>query len=154
MEASKLSSISSADRIDLILVVASKLTWFLCERWNMTRFLCGGSKLTVSGRISWFKCATRLTFLLCRWRWSKLARFLDAGRKSLGFSVNTEIGLFFVGVVDSDLIQRGGTNLTWFKFWDRDWFGLIWFKCWDRDLFGLCLGVKNEMVLVYWSKIT
>ena len=42
---------------------------------------------------------------------SKLTRFLDAGRKSLGFSVSIEIDLVFVGVVDIDLVSVWGIEL-------------------------------------------
>ena len=52
---------------------------------NMRAEECG-PKLTC------FECDDRLTWFLCGW-WSKLTRFLDAGRKSLGFSVSIEIDL-------------------------------------------------------------
>ena len=43
--------------------------------------------------------------------WSKLTRFWDAGRKSLGFSVSIEIDLVFVWVVDVDLVSVWGIEL-------------------------------------------
>ena len=59
--------------------------------------LCGGSQLTVCGpKLTCFKCDDRLTWFLCGLWWSKLTRFLDAGRKSLGFSVSIEIDLVSV----------------------------------------------------------
>ena len=41
--------------------------------------------------------------VLCLWWWSKLTRFLDAGRKSFGLCVSIEIDMVSVGVVDIDL---------------------------------------------------
>ena len=71
-----------------------------------------GSKLTVCGpKLTCFECDGRLIWFLGGWRWSKLARFLDAGRKSLGFSVSIEIDLVFVWVVDTDLISVWGVEL-------------------------------------------
>ena len=68
-------------------------------------FLCRGSKLTVCGpKLTWLKCCDRLTWFSCGWLWLKLTWFLDAGRKTLGFSVSIEIDLVFVWVVDTDLI--------------------------------------------------
>ena len=70
-----------------------------------------GSKLTVCGpKLTCFECDGRLIWFLGGWRWSKLARFLDAGRKSLGFSVSIEIDLVFVWVVDIDLISVCGID--------------------------------------------
>ena len=72
----------------------------------MTCFMHGGAKLTVCGpKLNCFKSDDRLTWFLCRSWWSKLTRFLDGGRKSLGFSVSIEIDLVFVWVVDIDLIS-------------------------------------------------
>ena len=69
-------------------------------------FLCGGSKLTVCGqKLSCFECDVRLTWFLCGWWWSKLTRFLDERRKSLGFSVSIRI----------DLVLSGWSILTWFQ---------------------------------------
>ena len=42
----------------------------------------------------------------------ELTRLLDAGRKSLGFSVSIEIDLVFVWVVDNELISVWGIELT------------------------------------------
>ena len=50
-------------------------------------FVCG-AKMTC------FKCGDLLTWFLCGW--SKLTWFLYSGRKSLGFSVNIELDLFFL----------------------------------------------------------
>ena len=41
---------------------------------------------------------------LCGWWWSKWTRFLDAGRKLLGFSLGIEIYLVIIWVVDIDLV--------------------------------------------------
>ena len=41
-----------------------------------------------------------------------MTRFLDAGRKSLGFSVSIEIDLVFVWV-DIELISVWGIELDW-----------------------------------------
>ena len=72
----------------------------------MTCFLCEGLKLTVCGpKLMCFGCDDRWTSFLRRWWWSKLTQFLDAGCKSLGFSVSIEINLVFVWVVDVDLIS-------------------------------------------------
>ena len=86
----------SGIEFDLVLMLGSKLTCFVC----------GGAKLTVCGpKLTCFECDDRLTwFLLGRW-WSKLTRFLDAGRQSLGFSVSIEIDLVLVWAVDIDLIS-------------------------------------------------
>ena len=43
--------------------------------------------------------------------WSKLTRFLDMGRKSLGFSIRIEIDMVFVWVVDIDLVSVWGIEL-------------------------------------------
>ena len=48
-------------------------------------------------------CGDPLTSFYCGL--SKLGWFLDAGRKSLGFSVSIEIDLVFVWVVKIDLIS-------------------------------------------------
>ena len=69
----------------------------------------------VRAEINIFNCSDRLTWFLCGW-WSKLTRFLNAGRKSLGFSISTEIDLVFVCVVDTDLIS---VNSTCIQFGDR-----------------------------------
>ena len=69
-----------------------------------------------------------------------MARFLDAGRKSLGFSVSIEVDLVFVWVVDIDLISVGGIEL--------DVISVYGFK-----LICLCLGVENDLVLVSGSKL-
>ena len=58
-----------------------------------------------------FECDDQLTWFLCEWWWSKLTRFLDAGHKSLGFSVRIEIDLVSVWVVDIDLISVWETKL-------------------------------------------
>ena len=42
----------------------------------------------------------------------ELTRLLDAGRKSLGFSVSIEIDLVFVWVVDNELISVWGIELN------------------------------------------
>ena len=47
----------------------------------------------VQAEIDFFNCDDRLTWFLCGW-WSKLTRFLDAGRKSLGFSVASNLTSF------------------------------------------------------------
>ena len=71
-----------------------------------------GSKLTVCGpKLTCFECDGGLIWFLRGWWWSRLARFLDAGRKSLGFSVGIEIDLVFVWVVDTDLISVWGVEL-------------------------------------------
>ena len=70
---------------------------------------CVGSKLTVCGpkmTCSW--CGERLSCFVLRW--SKLTWFSYAGRKSLGFSVGTEIGLVSVWVVEIDLIPVWGVD--------------------------------------------
>ena len=54
-------------------------------------------------KLTCFDGDDRLTRLLRGW-WSKLTRFLDAGRKSLGFRVSIEIDVVLVWVVD-DLIS-------------------------------------------------
>ena len=81
---------------DLILVLGSKVTCFLC----------GGSTLIVCGpKLACLECDDQFTWFLCgRW-WSTLTRFLDAGRKSLGFNVSVGIDLVFVWVVDIYLIS-------------------------------------------------
>ena len=68
---------------------------------KVTCFLCGGSKLTVCGpKLTCLEFDDRLNWFLCGW-WSKLTRFLDAGRKSLGFRVSIEIDVVLVWVVDN-----------------------------------------------------
>ena len=81
--------------VDMVLVLGSKV---IC-------FWFGGSKLTVCGpELTCCECDDRWTCFLCGWWRSKLTRALDAGRKSLGFSVSIENGLVFIWVVDIDLI--------------------------------------------------
>ena len=71
-----------------------------------------GSKLTVCRpKLTCFECDSRLICFLRWWRRSKLARFLDAGRKSLGFILSIEVDLVFVWVVDIDLISVWGIEL-------------------------------------------
>ena len=53
--------------------------------------------------------------------------FFLCGRKLLGFSVNIEIGLFFVWVVDTDLISVRGVELELVSVWGSE---LIWFVSW------------------------
>ena len=67
-----------------------------------------------------------------------MARFLDSGRKSFGFSVSVEIDLVFVWVVDIDLISVWGSTSTFVHSRDRQ------FR--DRKRFGLCMGVENDLV--------
>ena len=74
-------------------------------------FLCGGSKLTVGGlKLTSFKCDDWLGFCVGGGGGNWLV-FLHAGRKSLGFSVSIETKLFFVRVVDIDLISVRGIEL-------------------------------------------
>ena len=98
-------------------MVASKLTFFVRDRIRLsfsvdiklTCFSVGGSKLTVCGpKYTCFWCGDRLTCFLCGW--SKLTRFLDAGNKSLGFSMRIEIDIFFLWVVDIDMISVWGID--------------------------------------------
>ena len=78
----------------------------------MTCFKRGESKLTVCGlKLTCFKCCGRLAWFMCVWWWPKLTRFLDAGRKTLGFSGSTEIDLVFVWVIENDLISAWGIEL-------------------------------------------
>ena len=94
VEASKVTPFYSDDGIGLISIVASK----------SSRFLRGGSKLTECGpKLTCFECDGRLIRFLCGWL-SKLTRFSNVGRKSLGFSVGIEVD-FVVWVVDCDLIS-------------------------------------------------
>ena len=51
----------------------------------------------VRAELTCFGCDDRLTWFLCGWWWWKLTRFLDAGRKSAGFSVGIEIDLVLSG---------------------------------------------------------
>ena len=122
------------------------IIWFLCEGSNLsfccsvgivTCFLRGGSKLTVRGpKLTCFECDDRWTCFLCRWWWSKLTRFLDAGRKSLGFSMSIEIYLVLVWVVDIDSISMLGIAI------DRYWhylslgIGIVFFWVWSREWLG------------------
>ena len=87
------------DRIDLVLVLGS----------TVKCFRCGELKLTICGpKLTCFKCDDGLAWFMCgRW-WSKLTRFLDAGRKSLGFSVSIEVHMVFVWVEGVDLISVWG----------------------------------------------
>ena len=55
-------------------------------------------------KLSCFECNYRWTSFLCGWLWSRSTRFLDAGRKLLGFSAIIEVDLILVSVVDFDLI--------------------------------------------------
>ena len=55
----------------------------------------------------------KLIWLLCGW--SKLTWFLNAGRKSLVFSVSMQIDLHFVWVLQIDWFQCGVSRLTWFQ---------------------------------------
>ena len=90
---------------DFVLVLGSKVTCF----W------CGGSESTAyEPKLACFECDDRLTcffIFVCGWWWSKWSRFLDAGRKSLGFSVRIEIDLV-VWVVDIYLISVWGIELS------------------------------------------
>ena len=56
-------------------------------------------------KLTCLECDDRLTWCLCTLWWSTLTRFLDAGRKSLAFSVSIDIDLVFVWVVDTDFIS-------------------------------------------------
>ena len=77
-------------------------------------------------KLMWY----RLTWFLCGW-WSKLTRFLDAGRKSLGFSVSIEIELV----------------LSW-------WSILTWFQCEGLNLTDFSLGIGIDLFRVWGSKTT
>ena len=91
--------------------------------------------MTVCGqKLFCFECDVRLTWILGEWWWLKLTRF-HAGRKSLGLSVRIEIDLFFVCVVDIDLIS------VWEIVLD-----LISFHGWQLIFF--VYGVENDLILV------
>ena len=59
-------------------------------------------------KLTRLECDDRLTCFSCGWWWSKMSRFLDTGRKSLGFSVSIEMDLVFGWMVDIDwtLVRR------------------------------------------------
>ena len=82
-------------KIDLVLVWVSKLTCFLCGgRIDLILFVGKNYLILLYGaKLPWFLCG-----------WSKLTWFLDAGRKSLRFSVSIE-GLDYVWVIVIDLIS-------------------------------------------------
>ena len=61
--------------------------------------------LVLGSKLTYFKCDDRLTRYLGGWWPSKLTRFLNAGRKALGFSVSIEIDSVTVGVDDIDLFS-------------------------------------------------
>ena len=68
-----------------------------------------------------------------------MTRFLNAGRKPLGFSVSIEIDVFFVGVVNIDLISVGGIELDLISVQGSE---LICFVYGGRKL--LCFGIWIE----------
>ena len=79
---------------------------------KVTCFLCGGRKFIACGTKSTrFVCTGHLICFLCGWWWWGLSWFLDAGRKSLGFSVSIGMDLVFVWVADVDLISACGIEL-------------------------------------------
>ena len=116
---------------DLVLVLESKVTCFLCRDrnwpcagrnyffWSVIidwlGFCIGGGR---NWPDFWMRAANRLVL---GWA-SKLAWVLS------GWSILT-------------WIQCGGSSLIWFQFRDRNWF--LW-----------CMGVENDLVLVCGSKLT
>ena len=125
---------------------------FSAWAWKLTSALCGCSKLT------WFQCGYRIwldfrvgMYLIWLLRgWSKLTCFLEAGRKSLVFSVSVlialipvwaielyliwvqdEMDLVVVWVVENDIISLWlvGIDLESFQCGGS---ALIWFLCSGR----------------------
>ena len=128
----------------------AKLVWTLVSHYmqkkhheiNSLDFLCGGGKIN---------CVPAVFNLFTVW-WSNGLVFvwvvaveidsgLDAGRKSLGFSVSLKLTRCLSGWSTLSWLQTGVSNLTWFQCRGRHWFG-----------FGL--GVDYDFGLVSGSKLT
>ena len=157
---------------------------FSAWAWKLTSALCGCSKLT------WVQCGYRIwldfrvgMYLIWLLRgWSKLTCFLEAGRKSLVFSVSVlialipvwaielyliwvqdEMDLVVVWVVENDIISLWlvGIDLESFQCGGS---ALIWFLCSGRKwlvlVFGLkinaflCRSIEVDLVLMWGSKLT
>ena len=119
--------------IDLISVMGSKLTWFLCGWPKMTWFQCGGSELTLISVMG-----------------SKLTWFLCGGRKWLVLSVGIEIYSVCVFVGGIELHWIFSVSLNWLDFTvgSRTWYD----QCRDRN-WRFCAGVEDYLVLVSGSKL-
>ena len=144
---------------DLISVIGSKLTRFLCA-WrkllfmdrnylvfhgesNIICFLRAGRKWPIfSVGIDWLSfCAGGRNWVV-----------LDAGRKSLGSSLSMQITLVFVWVFEIDLIWVWGIELE--CSWEYEWnpFGCClegrnWpdFRVGGRRWLGFCPAVENDL---------
>ena len=131
------------------------------------------------GDRTWFDFSVeiKLIWLLCRWY--KLTCYMYAGRRSLVFKMSMEIEFVFVWVVQIDLISVGEIGfdlisvkaLNWLGFVvgvENDGFGL-WieinlvlvrgsklacFLCGDRSWLVFSVGSRNDVVLVFGSKLT
>ena len=111
--------------VDLVSVLGSKLTWFLCAGRRWLRFnsaieidsvLQGGSKITWVLRLgrNGIVISVGINSLgLCGW--SKLMWFLCAGRKWLRFSVSSKSTWISVWVVEINLIF-GVEVRIWLEF--------------------------------------
>ena len=116
----------------MVLVLGSKVAYFQCGR----------SKWTVCGpKLACFKYDHRLPWFLCGRMQSKLTRFLDAGRQSLGLRVSIDIDLISVRGMELALISVQGSELTW--FW-----------CGGRKSLGFSRWIESNLVLVWGLKLT
>ena len=116
----------------LVLVWASKWTWYLCGYAKLIWFQCGGWNLDLIPvqRINWFDCCVGGR------------NWLDFGlvdRNWLDFSVEIRIDLYFFAV-ESDLLIVSGTKWTSFfmsghrtRFSIRVGSKLTWFQWWGRN---------------------
>ena len=104
-------------------------------------FVC---RFCVGGRNSHGFCMP----ILCGW--PKLTWFLYAGGKTLGLSVNIEVGFVFVWVVEIDLIPLLGIELDLPSVYGSQ---LPWFWCGGQKGLGFILGIETKLVLAWGSKL-
>ena len=88
-----------------------------------------------------------LSWLLCGWWWSKLTRFLDEGRKSLGSSVSIELTWFCLGGrYGLDLSVGDRTRLDFCI----DGYELICLVSGGRKRLGFSVWIKIYLDFVWW----
>ena len=134
--------------INLIFVWGIEFDLDLMLGSKVTCLLCGGGKLTVCGpKLTCFDGDDRLTRLLRGW-WSKLTRFLDAGRQSPGFSVSIEIGLVLVWMVNIDLISVWRVKLDIISVWGSQ---LIYFVSACRKWLAFRICIETDLDFVWCS---
>ena len=165
----------------LVLVWASKLTWFLCGGIEIDLILELASNwldfsgcveinlifvwgiefdlvLVLGSKVTWFLCGgSKLTVcepkLICFECDDGLTWFL-CGWWWSKLTLFLDVGRKSLGVCVSikiDLVLLRWSILTWFQC--GGW-NLTWFQFRDRNWFVLCLGVENDLVLVSGSNLT